>query len=136
MSITSKNEARKLMTADFDSQWAGVTPIKWQNQKFDPPENQAWVSYYIRWSTGDQETLGPDNNRKFLITGRVYIDVRTPIFDSMKNSDILVDRAENIYRGKRLGSIDFYEVLSTEIGEDGQWFLTSVSAGFQYIVIK
>jgi hypothetical protein len=131
----TQNEARESIYSAFFNIWgnAPVTEYTFDNEKFTPPSSAPWVRLSVRHMVFSQETLGKIGIRKFMRTGKVFVQVFTPQDIGTQEADILVDQVRAIFEGQILsGPIWFKNADVTENGVSNGWYMVTVSIDFQY----
>ena len=76
--------------------------------------------------------------RRFRRNGVVTVQIFTPFGDGLTTSDPLVDLVIDALEGEETGSdrIEFKNVSANEVGHDGVWHQTNVTAEFEYDRVK
>lgn len=156
--MTTIAEARERIFSQFNTYWntevvsrgilAAAPVIIFQNVNFDPETDvPSWpvphVEIEVQHITGGQASLG-GSSRLFRREGIVLAQVKTLKGDKDTQggtvlNDQLVQVAMDAFDGKHLtGNIWFRDVYPVELGPDdkGQFFITTVTADFQYDQIK
>lgn len=141
MPVASQAAARDAILALFKAAWdAQATPptVYYDDVVGDPPGDEAYAVVQVRHNTSGQATFGTTGNRKFDRTGLVTVQIFTPYGGGMVQADALAQVAQDAFEGKSAdsGAIWFREVRVQEIGQDGEWFQTNVTATFEYQVKK
>lgn len=102
MSTSVFEPVRELLEQTFKNGWvtgaSERTPIKWDNAPFAQPANSAWVSFNVRWGTGQQVSIGPATRRLERHVGVIIIQVFTPKNGGTKVMDDHCDFAANLMR--------------------------------------
>ena len=142
-------EAKDAMLAQFNTVWnadaeASKYPIAWPDTKFDVPNEdtvRAWVRVQIIHNpgAGGQATLSGDTGqRRYRRFGVLFVQVFTIFGDSNSLSEQLVRVAMSAFEGVDLAptGVIFRDVRFTEVGQDGAWAQTNVSANFEYDEVR
>lgn len=132
--------------------------VTFDNVKFEPPEDQAWIRLAVRHQVRNQVTLGgsarnpEDNIRKFNSVGLLLIQIFVPVETNTEEADRLALEAADLFDAKSvpahdrydvderlrilLGNIQFEAASSNEGGVDGKWWGVLVEAPFSYETVK
>ena len=109
------------------------TQIVFMNENFTAPDGQPWARLTVSHEAGEQDTLGPVGERKFLRRGRVLIQLYDSVDNGVSALDALAQATRNIFEGVTLsGGLCFTSVDIRETGSDGEWFQFIVDASFTY----
>lgn len=130
------NEARKLIYNQFILDWNNETPFTFDNREFTRP-NIPWVRVTVSERVSNQDTLGRENNRKFLREGSIIIQVFVPNNSGTAESDRLSNKVRNIFEGKRL-SADIWINNSDirPVGPGDKFYQVNIESFFTYEEIK
>lgn len=132
------SEARNAIVSRYLVQYNGQFPIATDNLKFtspNPPEK--WVRVNVKFTEGNQSTLGGIDNRKFLRTGMVFIQVFTPINTSTDENDTLANNSLDLFDGVRLGQLWLYNGRIQTIGSgSGEFYQQNVIVEFTFEDIR
>ena len=98
----------------------------------------AWARITVAHTGGTQGSLSDQNGmRRWTRTGIVTVQIFTPIGTGLSLADELSMIAVAAFEGKSTPSnIWFRNVSNKEIGTDGEWFQTNVSAEFTYDEVR
>ena len=148
--IETHEAARDAILDKFKAAWDAGTPavnggdipsVEWPN--VDPPDppltegNAPWARVTVRHGPGGQATLGEAGARRFSRTGTVTVQIFVP---AAKRGLVTGDRLGNValsaFEGERSEDVWFSDVEMREVGVDGAWHQTNVSATFNYEVVK
>ena len=118
----------------FQDGWGATSAFTFDNEKFDPPEDDKWVRVAIRGNDSNQETLGKEGNRRFERSGILFIQCFTPENQGIKDANTLAKTAREIFEGKRISGTTIYFLSGTsrKIGPDGKWYQLNVEIPFRY----
>ncbi len=98
-----------------------------------PPKDEPWFRLTVRHLEGDQSTLGGVGARRFSKTGLVTVQVFVPAGARGQTlADKLGKMTVDAFEGKEAGGVWFRRVKLNEIGPEGPWFQTNVTAEFTY----
>ncbi len=130
-------QARRDMYQKFVDDWGATSIFTFDNEKFDHPTNEAWVRFAVRHDGSNLEAIGGTGAggfNKYQRTGRVTIQVFTPVNQGTEEADTLTQAARAIFEGTTLSSnaIRFNNVVIRELGPDDGWYQVNVEAAFQY----
>lgn len=136
MSATLREAVQRILT-EFLAQWGGATPVAFDNESVPASVTDggvSWVRVSVIHDTRTQSSMGPAGARKFRTTGRVIVQVFTPLDKGRAAGDTLVESIISIFEGKTIGpeSIYFFGAQPTEIGRSDSWYQTNVEASFSY----
>lgn len=139
--MVSLVNARETIYQAFQTAWtaAFVTPPTFttDNEVFEPPVDAAWVRMVVRHDGSTLECIGGTGDggmNTYQRTGRVIMQVFTPLNQGTREADTLAQAARAIFEGTTLSSnaIRFNNVVLREIGPDGSWYQINLEAAFQY----
>lgn len=130
-------DARETMYERFRVVWGATSAYTFDSEDFEPPVDTAWVRFAVRHDGSTLECIGGSGDGGFNTyqrTGRVVIQVFTPINEGTREADTLAQAARAIFEGTTLSGnvIRFNNVVVREIGPDGAWYQINVEAAFQY----
>ena len=149
MAFTSITDARDAILSHFKTAWdAQTSPVptvyyagtRAGNEDL-PNQTSPWVRISVAHAISGQATLGGVGNRRFRKVGTVTIEVRTPIErNGLTSNDRYVKVAVDAFEGESTvsggGTVWYRNVSAVEIGADGSWWLSNVTADFEYDIIK
>ncbi len=130
-------DARETMYQKFVDDWGATSPFTFDNEDYKPAADTAWVRVAVRHNSSSLEAIGGTGAggfNKFMRSGRVFIQVFTPIDQGTNEADTLAQAARAIFEGVTLSSnaIRFNNVIIREIGPDGSWYKINVECLFDY----
>lgn len=141
--MTTKAQARDFIAALFIDGLsnAGITaPVSYQNIKFDRPENENWIRLTFLPNSGTQETLGRQGNRKFQRSGIITAQIFVPLNSAMATSDSLVEAVQRLFETNDIDTgsdvLYFFDVSNIDVGVDGAWYQSNVTANYSYSFIQ
>jgi hypothetical protein len=116
-----RSEAKNLLMKEFIAEYATHTPVAYpNNEEFVKPTNAPWVRFIVEDNTSSQRTIGKSGNRRYnrlgLITYQVFIPNNTGTYEG----DILCEKINDIFEGKRFGSINCWEGRYIHYGINAQ----------------
>jgi len=114
---------------------------KWENvaQKAVPPSGQQpWGRIILRHTESGQTSLaGADGRRRFTRMGVLQMNIFEPVGQGMGAATDLPEIMKNAYEGiTTAGGVIFSDVTIREIGENGDFYQTNVTASFEYDEVK
>lgn len=133
--MTSVNTAREALYQEFNTAWAGATPLVFENEDYEEG-TVAWVRFIMRNEDGEQLSMGASGSRHFERNGRVLVQIFTPINVGTSAADTLAENARTILEGKTISGVHIYDVTTREVGVEGKWFYVLVEAPFQFFTTK
>lgn len=131
-------DARETIYQRFSDVWGTTSPFTFDNEEFDAPVLNPWVRVTVRHDGSALEAIGGTGAlgglNKFQRTGRVFIQVFSPVDRGTREADTLAQAARAIFEGVTLSSnaIRFNNVVVREIGPSDSWYQINVEAAFQY----
>lgn len=142
----TRTEARDQINALIKAGADGIDgcPVRliWQGKPDDRPpkrpedlgRQRAWARVTIQHLTGgDDAVSSASGRRRYNRQGIVTIQLFTPNAHGRELADELAPPLEQSLQGKSTqGGVWFREVVSSEIGEDGPWMQTNITATFEY----
>lgn len=123
---------------DADVTSAPIQVIYPDDPADDEPEAPTpWVRCSVRHNPVQQGkvTVGsPDGTNRYTRDGAVFIELYTPLGDGLTLSDTLASIARRAFEGVSTtpGDVIFRTVSVNEVGREGGWFQTNVTALFEY----
>lgn len=146
MPIDTYEEARNQILALVTTAWnaQGSPPqLVYDDKPQDLPDTATYARITIQHNTSSQVTLGgkPSQGgagRRFRRNGLITVQIFTPFGDGLTTSDPLVDLVVDALEGEETGSdqVEFKNVSVNEIGENGAWHQTNVTAEFEWDRVK
>lgn len=145
MTSYTMEQARDAVVAAFEAGWAIATGdtvfenIKYTNRPDDPPndEDVIWCRFIFRHSFSNKASLSGSAGtgrfeRQVLLTIQLFLPYGNGIDDATPQA--IVD----IFEGgiPSLPGVWFRNVTPNEIGDDGIWYQTNVTADIIYDQIK
>lgn len=132
--MTTLNEAREAIYGLFNTAWADRTPLTFDNERFDPPDDAAWVRLTVRHTGSFQETLGPPGRRKFMRTGSCFAQIFVPIDQGVKEADTLATVAREVFEGVSISgtTVRFLDTIMRESGPEKKLYGVVIEANFEY----
>lgn len=136
-------QARDSIIAHFESQWAGllydVDDIKYTNKPEDKPENEevVWCRFKIEHTFFKKSSLTNSAgvakySRSAILTIQLFTPYNNGIDDAASQSIVDIFEAGI----NTLPGIWFRDTTAKEIGTDGIWYQTNITADVQYDQIK
>lgn len=134
--MTTINQAKDTILKAFATSWdSALCPYVGDNEDLTNPK-APWARIVVRHTAGGQETLGQEGNRKYNRIARVLIQIFTAKGKGTKQADGLAQSAINIFEGKTINGLYFYNGIAREVGSDGEWYQIVVDITFNYDEIK
>jgi hypothetical protein len=101
-------DERSAIEQRFYTQWAAITPIKFENVEFVQPEASPWVSLIIQRGSGDQIDIGT-SNPTHRYNGVINVQIFTPQLTGTRSqgstaADALADKVSGIFRNAQFSS--------------------------------
>lgn len=81
----------------FNAGWAGATPIAYENEVFNPPDNAPYVSLVVRPDDAFQHEIG-STQVTFRHPGLIFVMIFSPPDKGNNASLVLADAAATIFR--------------------------------------
>lgn len=134
--MTGIVDAREAIYQEFLTAWGATSPFTFENEAYTPTAGVSWVRLSVRHNTSLQDSIGGVGNRKFERSGRVFIQIFTPLDRGLRPADALTATARAIFEGVRVSGIVFYSPVIREIGPDGAWLQVNVECPFDYQEVK
>lgn len=135
--MVSLVDAREAIYERFRTLWGSTSPYTFDNEDYEPPVGDAWVRLSVRHNASVLEAIGGrgyGGMNKFMRSGRVFIQVFTPINQGTREADTLAQTARAIFEGITISSnaIRFNNAVVREIGPDNSWYQINVECSFDY----
>lgn len=99
--------------------------------------SKPWLHVSMFYATGGQVTLANINGKKrYRRNGNVVMQVHAPLDydgDLLGLIDNLNDTGEkSVFNKITTGGVEFDSVIASEIGRNGPWYISTVTAAFRY----
>lgn len=97
-----------------------------------------WARTTVRHEIGRAASISGSNGaRRWLREGTVFVQIFTPEGTGLRTADTLVKVVVDALEGATTpGGVWFRNVSFKEVGPDGPWYQTNVSATFSYDEVK
>lgn len=120
---------------------ANSVVVVWEGTAVDkPPDGPqvSWARAGVRHFLRRQTTLsGSTGTRLYTSTGLLLVSLFTPTWEGLEEADRLSALFRNAVEGvSTAGGVWFRNARTTEMGLDGSWWRTDVSADFEYDEIR
>jgi hypothetical protein len=128
-----------LFKTAWDAQGGTIPLVFYQDTVTDiPKDGSAWAKISVLHQNGGQATLGEVGNRTFRREGLVIVEIHSPFGEGLANGDLLSKVALDAFEGNTTasGEIWFRNARLSEIGQDGDWHISTVMVDFEYDEIK
>lgn len=128
------DEAVDEMLGVFTAAWTPTGfPVVWTDVPGNPPTTETpWARVTVKHATGRQGSLaGEVGTRIFDRTGTIFIQVFTPVGQSMSESYRLAQLLVNAYEDARL-EVWFRNTRMKEVGASGAFEQVNVLSDFLY----
>jgi hypothetical protein len=136
--MTTRTEARNdimALVADALASQTGL-PIHWPGIAFTKPEGgQPWVRVTMQHLSRMQAALGKDEEgkRRYVHNGQVVCEVFQAMGDGLQAEDTLAMLLWNAFKAAHTtNGVILRNATAREVGADGGWHRTNVSADFEY----
>lgn len=140
----ARDEILELFKAAWDTTGLGVV---YDDAPTDTPtraelanENvTGWARATVRHALGQQSSLanGTDGKRRYIREGNFIVQIFTPAGTGLRTADQYAKVVADALEGQETpGGVWFRNVSYREVGRDGPWYQTNVSATFQYDEVK
>lgn len=135
-----QNEARESIYKTFSDGWKAAYPgfpFTFPNEKFDTNGKPEWVrtSVLHRPESG-QHTIGSVGNRVFRRRGTVIVEVYSLADRGLARQDELQKTARDLFEGKTINGVCFYDAKNFEGGPYLSWWRGQVQIAFDYDEVK
>jgi hypothetical protein len=142
MADTEFQDERLAIERLFETEWAGLTPVKYENTEFDQPEATPWVELIIAPGGGEQVDIGTSNPR-FRYVGTIIVAVHVKqnsglaaSSEAALSAERLAGKASDIFRARQFasgakGTITTRVPRKVNAGPDIYgWYNINLSVGF------
>lgn len=136
--MTTLNEAREAIFAQFVAAWGTQTEYILQNEDLDTDDLAEWARIVVINNASQQDTFGPPGSRKFERLGSAIVSIFVKGGTGTQRLDELATIAKNTFEGFTftISSVTFIDVTVNEIGPDESWYQYNVVANFRYFETK
>lgn len=107
-------------------------------QQTSKTEPQSYARATIQHQDRFQTAIGNSNGQnRYEAQGVVIVQIFTPLGEGLSNADAYAILIQNALDGVRTsGGARFKNVTAREVGPDGPWYQTNVTAEFYYDEVK
>lgn len=110
----------------LEAQWT-ATPLAWDNEAFDTPDDAAFVMVQITGDLWDQMTIGAGDrlDNRWQEEGELLLTVIVPTGTGSTTARTHAEALANIFRGLQLGDIEFRDIsigLGVVAEDRGPWW--------------
>lgn len=98
---------RQLIETEFQTQWAGRTPVQYGDIAIDAPDGDDWVRITILNGQGTQGSVGSPGSNLVRHTGVVAIQVHCPLGSGQARFTPFAQAVEDIFRNKTIENLRF-----------------------------
>jgi len=106
-----------------------TTDIAWENVKFEPEDEQTYVSFRIVHAFEDQASLG--DSPLFRAAGFLSIAIMTPEGTGTATAKKNADKIAAVFRGQTLSGIIFRAPRIEEVGNQNGYYQLNIIVPFQ-----
>lgn len=125
------DEVENALYEHFINEWrVGTdprTPVARENKTFKET-SEAYVRISMELFRSRQETLGQAPDRKFQRWIAFYMELHVPIDTGTKERGTLQQAAVDIFEGRTVAGVIFYEVTPRNTGKIGRFTVSTVEA--------
>jgi len=139
MSLTlaqARDEISNALKATVDAYNASNPDVDifWEDvEKAEKGARDAHLRAFIKFTDGDQMTLGSVGSRRFMRAGVVIVQVMTPFGDGFTLADTLGTVARNAFEGVSTpNGVWFRRTAVKSVGKTGGFQQTNVTANFEF----
>lgn len=116
--------------AHLEAQWT-TTPLAWDNEAFDTPDNAPFVMVQMTGDLWDQQSMGAATRlqNRWEEEGELMLSVIVPAGTGTLLARQHAEALANIFRGLQLGEIEFRDIsigLGVLPEDRGPWWLLPV----------
>lgn len=122
--------AYNAIRAHLVSSWT-ATPLAWDNETFDTPEDAAFVMVQMTGDLWDQQSIGAGDRlqNRWEEEGELLLSVIVPAGTGTATARQHAEALANIFRGLQLGDIEFRDIsigLGVAAEDRGPWWLLPI----------
>ena len=141
MPIATIAAARDEILLHFRTAWdlGTSTRLLYDDRHRDLPDNAPFARITIQHNVSTQATVGGrissgGGGQRFRRFGLITVQIFSISGDGLTINDSLVQLALDAFEGTSTGAdrVEFRNVRSNEVGQDGPWFQSNVLAEFTY----
>lgn len=126
------NAMRELVLERFETEWDEATDYAFENENFQPTDDDPYLLVSVREVGGGQDTLGAAPNRKFRRRGLITAEIRVPADAGTQVADGLAHDFRTIFEGVTFSEINCFNALMQTFGTNGKWYLVTIDVNFEY----
>ena len=134
--ITETVGTREAVCRRFRDEWGSRTAYAFENERFQPPQDAAWVRVSVRHARGRQEVLGPAGARIFERRARITAQVFGLRDAGTAAIDALCQAVRDVFEGARFEGVECLEAQGVDVGNDGPWDQKNVEVSARYFETK
>lgn len=122
--------AYSAIRAHLEAEWE-TTPLAWDNEAFDTPDDAPWVLVEMTGDIWDQASIGAGDRtaNRWQEEGELHLMVNVPFGTGSLTARTHAEALANIFRGLQLGAIEFRDIsigLGVRGEDRGAWWLLPV----------
>lgn len=115
----------------FNTSWNGLTPVHWENDRFKPDANTAFVELDIVGGSATRSLGGDVGSRLFRNYSNIVIKVYVPKGEGAGRAVGLIDSAIAIFRDAIFSGIVCYAPEPPDtLGEISEWYVVATRIPF------
>ena len=123
--------AIRALESDFNTRWAGTTPVSYTNTPFYSEGQAEWTRFLVNFTTIKQMDLGfnQQNQRQ---NGFIAVQFFVPLKQGTNRTMELVDKVVGLLSGVTVSNIRVGTPNINIVGETPQWFVSDVTFDFDF----
>lgn len=120
------DEEREYIESRFQDNWAGATPISWENFPFRPASSDTeWVEFQVLHGT--EQNISIETTPKYRRSGFININVYVLKDTGASRIRTLVANAAAIFRNADFNGVQCYAAEITSLGDSDRWYKYNIS---------
>lgn len=119
---------REAIETRFAVQWAGQTPVSYDNSAFNIPQNTPWVRLTILNGESQNASVGTSHLRHI---GIISVQVFVPVDSGTRQARLLANSVSTIFDNQRFAGIQCRVSSIQRGGDQDGWHMTIVNTPFR-----
>jgi hypothetical protein len=122
----------KLVEERLETQWAGATPIAWDNMNYKPKRGESFIRPVINQTLSELTTAASYGEGNYREHGLITVQVFTQKDKGARGNIALADTLANIFRGYSIDRLFIKETRINRIGQAEEWYQSNVLIDYYY----
>jgi hypothetical protein len=128
----SLEKVYQLVEERLEAEWAGQTPIAWDNMEYIPKRGEDFIRLAITQTLSELTTAAEYGSGNYREHGLITVQVFTQKNKGARDNIKLSDQVANIFRGYTEERLFIHETRITRIGQREEWYQSNVLIDYYY----